>query len=360
MNDSYADKIKHLCELVEANGLPDSDREVLVKHLDQLDRPMNVAIFGTDCIRVASVVNFLVAKRILPTEGRPDLPIRLQYAETEIVQAKLNTGETKRYEWEEIPSVLDAARHVTIGAPLPALRKISIVQFVHAEMEELCVAARKSASATDLTFLCADRFGSEEERFWMSLPEKARDRGYLLAPASADVPSRAGQILAGVILADIEAATKLREAPGGLDRTAFKNAGGMDLVSTIRRELDWSEQAVFDAATVLIHRAINPKPGAKDAARRTARDENVTKPQVIEAREDPRDEAREERAAPEAEQEVRTSVAKASDETRVSSRPDADDRVAMKASEDSNGGAAIQLSRAPDTDTAPRVQNTAR
>lgn len=267
MNESYAEQIRELCKAIDIEGLSDADRELLKTQLDKLDRCMSLSVFGTDSRHVVSVVNFVLGEEVIPTEGQSGVPIQLQFAEQSGVLAKLNDGETKSVSHSELPAVLDDARHITIGAPLAALRKISIIQYANDDAEALHVAAANSTAVTDVTFLCATGFGEQEDRFWRSLPQSTRDTGYLIIPIGTKLSKRPSQVLAGVVSVEVDIASALREAPGDLDHDAFKACGGKDLLLTLRQELRMKDQAIFDAVSVIIQRGaayIEPQPDPRN------------------------------------------------------------------------------------------------
>ena len=243
------------------------DPKALVGAMDQFDRYLRIAIFGLDSAATANLVNFIVADYVLPSDSGLNVPVRFRFAKNYAVRAKTSDGDATQHEINELPRLLDEASSLTVGAPLEALRKLRILRHVAQDQAALEAVNKRNISSTDLTMLCSETFGEAEYQFWSSLPALAREKGYHILPASAEVPNRARKLLAGVIRIDIEAAMEIRKAPGGLDREAFAETGGMDLISAVRQELKWHESSIEEAAVALAHGAIDmPAPKAELAA----------------------------------------------------------------------------------------------
>ncbi|MEO0917661.1 MAG: hypothetical protein AAFY31_11880, partial [Pseudomonadota bacterium] len=237
----------------EPVSMADTSAEKLAAELEKLSRPLRIVVYGVDCTATANVVNLLVAERILPAEGGRNADIRLSFARHYAVHVNAMDGDATRYDIEDLPNLMEAKQSLAIGAPLEVLRKIVLLRHAAEDHELLEAAAARSARFTDLTFLCSDTFGDQEKSFWSGLPEKVREKGYHILPLDARLPRQVQGLVSGIIRVDAAEALLARETPNGLDRDAFIQSGGMDLISTIRQELKWHERGIEEAKVALTH-----------------------------------------------------------------------------------------------------------
>lgn len=238
----------------------------LAAEVEKLDRPLRIAVLGVDCRAIAKLVNLMLAERMLPVEDGQHAAVRLRFAPHNSLQTRDESGETLRHEFEELPRLIKESVSLTIGAPLEALKKVVVFCQAAKDADALQSAAARSVPFSDLTFLCSESFGEEEAAFWANLPESVRDRGYQFLPLNADATSKARRSVDNIIKIDTDAAMEARETDAGLDRTAFTESGGMQLISAIRQELKWHEKGIEEAKVALMHGVLDVRNLGAEAA----------------------------------------------------------------------------------------------
>lgn len=110
--------------------------------------------------------------------------VRLQYGDTVASEITLTTGEVRAMGGVPTTSSLsigEVAAETTIFAPLPALRKISLMQLGAVNnMSAQVKAMDRVAQDSDIVIWCTSRYTPVEHKMWVQMPEKVRDNAFVL------------------------------------------------------------------------------------------------------------------------------------------------------------------------------------
>lgn len=143
-----------------------------------------------------------------------------------------------------------------VGLDLPALKKMSVMVAADGDAAVLAKDVEDTLLASDITVFVGGDASEPLIDLWSELPDWLKDHSYLALSPETDAAPWTGiaDEFADVLTVDPELALAAKAAPGGVDKEAFKAAGGTTLVKAMKRELDVMPQAAMDAAEVLLAR----------------------------------------------------------------------------------------------------------
>ncbi|MDA9865170.1 hypothetical protein N9C96_00660 [bacterium] len=243
-------------QLIKEVDLSESDQALAERCLRQLEEPLRLTVFGTDAKHAISLVNLMVGQSLVS----PSIPhARILLGHDKVAHARLHFGDgtQKRVDEADFPSMFDDnPSKVRIFADLPVLKKLSILVAVDSDPETLCMDYDKALLAADIALWAGAVFSKPMERVWQSLPDKLRDHSYLVLSPRMDIASWKGiqEEFGEVLLVDPRRAQEAKKGRNGVDKAAFKDAGGTQIVRTIKKEIDAFMQSALDAGEVLLMR----------------------------------------------------------------------------------------------------------
>ena len=243
------------------DGLLDGNVAELARQcLDKLGNPLRVTILGAAVTEASALANFLIGQPILQANSERSL-VRMVHHGSERARVICRDNTQKTFRGMEVSQAFDSdPKMVEIGMDLPALGKMTVVRAASPSMRELRGAIKWIASSTDVVLWCTSLFGESEKALWGALPERLRDRGYLITKPGAITPEmRASESeFQGIIEIDARVASAARSSPKGLNKSAFRAAGGNVMIKALKREIELSERAASDAAYVILKRHVEP------------------------------------------------------------------------------------------------------
>ena len=230
-----------------------------------LDAPARIAVIGPPRVGKTGVMNLLAGRPIVPDALSLGV-VRLEYGEAlGGATVTLRDGTvTRTRTGKELTAM---ARHdpalTVIAAPLRALRRFSLTEVALPwDAEAGRRAMRWLAPQVDLVLWCTETAAAGERAAWAALPDRQRDGTILVrtrADRIEDDPNAALKELAGRIDDGVAQMLALSahdalasRSADGVDREAFRHAGGVALLGTVRRFLREREQGLADRASMLL------------------------------------------------------------------------------------------------------------
>jgi len=245
-----------LRKLIESVELSRADGQLAERCLRRLEQPLRLTVFGTSPAHAISLVNLMIGKPIVsPSISRAR--IQLLHSEKDYARVQLRDGSQKRIEGSNFSDLFeDRPSKVRICTDLPVLKKLSILVATEKNAKSLCADAEKTIPASDIALWAGNAFTSPMDEVWQNVPDRLRDHSYLvLSPEmESDTWAEVADEFAGVLQVDPIRAQEAKAAQGGIDKAAFKAAGGAGIVKTIKHELDVLVQSALDAGEVLLMR----------------------------------------------------------------------------------------------------------
>lgn len=245
-----------LRNLVECVELSQVDGVLAERCLRRLEHPLRLTVFGTNPAHAISLVNLMVGKPVV-TPSISRARVQLLHSKTDYARVQLRDGTQKRIEGSNFSDLFEERpSKVRICTDLPVLKKLSILVATEKSAKSLCADAEKTIPAADITLWAGDAFTSPMDEVWQNVPDRLRDHSYLvLSPEmESDTWVEVADEFAGVLQVDPIGAQEAKAAKGGIDKVAFKEAGGAGIVKTIKHELDVLVQSALDASEVLLMR----------------------------------------------------------------------------------------------------------
>lgn len=255
-----------LTDLLAAGRLPAAQiaqAETLVR---QLTQPVRLTVMGPPGSGKSTLVNLLIgASALAPVRNMPT--IELVWGDAACCICTLPDGSLRRMAAFDAATVASMSpSFVRIELPLPALRKISVMELaLPSEQAGVQRALAWAAGRTDIALWCTQRFGAGEQLVWSDTDEAMQDHAYLLL-TKADTLATAGtldatlaQLRAGadqfrhVLAISTTEAIAARRADGSIDRDQLTRSGGRALIAAIMRDIDVGRDAARDRAELMLH-----------------------------------------------------------------------------------------------------------
>lgn len=283
-NSVYETAVR-LRQLVETIEMSRMDGFLAERCLRRLEHPLRLTVFGTDPSHAISLVNLMVGKAIVPTTVSR-ARIQVVHSNTDYARVQLRDGTQDRIEGSDFSTLFeDRPFKVRICTDLPVLKKLSILIAAESNPKSLCSDIEKTMPAADITLWAGDALQSPMDEVWKNVPDRLRDHSYLVLSPEMESDSWADVAgdFANVFRVDPQRAQDAKAGANGVDKAAFKEAGGADIVKTIKHEIDVLIKSALDASEVLLMRYAD-QPDDNDAAEAPAK----TAPEA-EAVEEPQD-----------------------------------------------------------------------
>jgi hypothetical protein len=229
-----------------------------------LDTPTRISVFGLPGAGKTGVINLLAGATVVP-EMLSLGTIQISYGPEESTHPTLEDGET--LELDGLPDVMTmnglTPALTRITAPLPALKKISLMELGPAETASAqAKAIAWAAKRTEIGIWCTQSFSELEDSLWQTAPVQLRSHSIALltqcdqlgAERAAHVQNLqrrvAGEFtfVMGVSVKEAQAAT----GEGVVDKDLMRASGGMKLISTLLGEIEKGRQHTIDQVDVLL------------------------------------------------------------------------------------------------------------
>ena len=249
------------------NLFKDEQLETAQKMLARLDAPVRIGVFGGVGSGKSTLVNFLIGETILP--ARAGLPsIEVAHGDAIALEMTHENGKKSRFSGHDFdlaasyPSVLLRAE-----APLPALKRISVLELALPESsEDQKKAVRWAANRTDIVIWTTLYYTSAEHLLWQSMPEASKDHSFLIQTKADEIGDESSrnmsltdlrQLAEGEFSHLFQIATldaiSARNVNGGVDKQLLRSSGGIDVISAIMRQLDSGRQQLTDQALMFLY-----------------------------------------------------------------------------------------------------------
>jgi len=264
--------------------------------LDQVERPVRLAMFGLPGAGKSQVLNFLAGTDVLPKGA--NLPtLQLSYGDEAIANCTLPDGTTQSLPMGDMQAIA-ALRPVFVDAtmPLPALKKISILEVsAGASLREQQRAMSWASKRSDVALWCSKgAFGRDEQALWAQMPAALQDHAFLLMthddnPAVEDAyPGRVDRAVYAmqdqfrqVLPIGTKTAILARNPDGTVDKDMLRRSGGMALISAILRMVEAGQQGARDQADIFLRQiAFDPEAHAPAPVAPSAPQERPVEPPV--------------------------------------------------------------------------------
>lgn len=261
------DKAEALRRLLDSGTLPASLTATAETLLRQLTQPVRLTLLGAPQAGKSALANLLLASPVLAADLR--LPtVQIVWGDDPTCICTLSDGSTRRFDHVDMPAIAALTpAMVTLELPLPALRKISILELAApstaADMQR---ALHWAAGRTDIALWCSQRFGPAEQAIWSGAQDAMKDHAFLVLTKSdllgesraavlTEVQERVksgGDLFRHVLAVATHQAIAARRKDGNIDRDALTRSGGRALIAAILREVDSGRQAASDRADILL------------------------------------------------------------------------------------------------------------
>lgn len=261
------DGVSELRSAIAHAGLSEPLKKRAQAILEQIERPVRLALFGLPGSGKSQILNFLAGADVLPA----DLPLptlQLSYGDDALAECTLPDGTVQSLPMDDMQAI-SALKPAFIDArmPLPALKKISILEVrAGGSPTEQKRAMGWASKRSDVALWCTrGSFGRDEQSLWAQMPVNLQDHAFLIM-THADMPSveeaypnRAEQAMRTlqdhfrkVLPIGTQKAIAARNADGSVDKDALRSSGGMTLISSILRTVETGKQGARDQADVFL------------------------------------------------------------------------------------------------------------
>ena len=265
-----AETAERLRAALENNLLEATDVDLAKQCLSRLGGKVRVTVMGPRPDDATDLVNFLAGADLLPRK-KGTYPVRVEQGSRTSAIATYRDDSTRVFEAGTLAEAFDGSpRFVRVRSEQKALTRMSVVRASASSALGLRQMVQFGETVTDICLWITDGLSEQEINLCSELPERIQHHMFLvIAPGhegAEQIRARAEGLFAEVIELDPLAASAARAAPSGVDKVAFRAAGGTDMVRTIKREIDLINQAALDAAQVLLMRLPEAKTPPAAAA----------------------------------------------------------------------------------------------
>lgn len=272
--DLHSTQAETLHRLIRQGNLPAAVQATAQTLLRQLIQPVRLTLLGAPQSGKSTLANLLLAAPVMAPDLRMPT-VQIVWGEVAACTCTLSDGSTRRFDHADMTAIAALAPAlVMLEVPLPALRKISILELASpTTAPEMQRALNWAAGRTDIAIWCTQRFGAAEQAIWASAPEPMRQHAFAvltkadtlgdgLTGTLTDLRDRAkvDDLFRHVLPVATHAAIAARRADGSIDRDQLTRSGGRALIAAILREVDGGRQAASDRADILL-RQYPPQPG---------------------------------------------------------------------------------------------------
>lgn len=257
-----------IAHVLEADKLPETAQSIARALHERMETPVSVAIMGLPGTGRSQVFNLLAGSEIIPElPSGTSLPtIEFRHGETEKAELTLAGGEKVLRDDIDLAAIAaQAPAMVKMWADKPALKRITLLEVVAgADPAQQARAMIWAAKRANMAIWCTRDFGAAEQAVWAAAPDALKTDSILLRTHADLVREKdallrvlrynAGDGFDQVLAIDTPAALAARDADGGPDRKAFKQAGGQGLISTVLRMVERNRALLVDQVDLLLMR----------------------------------------------------------------------------------------------------------
>lgn len=252
---------------VQSSGsLPDDVNTAIEGLFETLASPVKVSLLGLPKSGKSQVLNLLVGDTVVPA-GYSLPTIRLTYGDTPRAVCVQIDGTEETFENFDIKEISELHPiFLTLELPLPALKKISVMEVTASDLEEdQARAIRWASKRTDLAIWCTTAYDEREQRLWANAPGPMQDHALMLI-THADTLKSDGTLQMTVdavrdmcgahVLQVLPIATPdalaARSPDGKVNKDKLRASGGIALVSAILKQVDLGMQSAADHIDFLL------------------------------------------------------------------------------------------------------------
>lgn len=267
-NQSLGNRVQGELEQAVASGLlPDPVQEKAEKLLARLQQPVRLALMGMPESGKSTLMNLLVGSDVMQ-EGVRLPTLQLSYGDAEQAVCTLPDGSKTTFESVDPAAIAGLSPvFVELQMPLPALRKISVLEVV-APHDQNAVhrASQWAAKRSDVALWCTRGFVEDEQAIWAPMPDIIKDHAFcmitfadmlkangLLETAIGAVSANAKDEFNQVLPIGTKQAISARRADGTVDKDMMRESGGLALISAVLKQVDQGRQSAVDMADILLH-----------------------------------------------------------------------------------------------------------
>ena len=272
----HRDGASDLRNVIAQDGLSDALKARAQSLLDQIERPVRLAIFGLPGSGKSQVMNFLAGADVLPKGAR--LPtLQLSYGAEAVAHCTLPDGSKRTLPMADMDAITTLSPvFIDATMPLPALKKISILEVnAGADKEGQRRAMAWAAKRSDMALWCTKAaFGRDEQAIWAQIPDALQDHAFLLMthadsevveeahPGRLDhVRSVAQDHFQKVLPIGTQTAISARNPDGSVDKEMLRSSGGMAVISGILRAVESGRQIARDQVDIFMRQIeVTPQP----------------------------------------------------------------------------------------------------
>ena len=287
--------LRQLDWLIKSEDVPARDANQAAKVFAALTEPKRVTIMGPPNSGRLDLMSILAGTRLVPADLNLGT-IRVTYGEAAQTQITLSDGQVLPFKGLPTAEMIPSQGGVTqtaVHAPLPALRKISLMRLAEAnDLEGQINAMTWAANQSDTVIWCTARYGKIESKMWAHMPDQMRDNAFALLTtleghggnlkaANADVVARTGDDFAYAMAANLKAALSAQVSTP-VDTKAMRASGITKLISTLLREIEQGRDNASALAEILVARYEVPDDVPALATEAAPEAAEVKEPPVVE------------------------------------------------------------------------------
>ena len=266
-NQSLAKRVQEdLMRAVQSGLLPDSAHAQAEKLLERLEQPVRLAVLGMPGSGKSTLLNLLVGDEVIPDGVR--LPtLHLSYGAEEQAICTLPDGSKKTFPTANAQAISALSPvYVEMTLPLPALKKISVLEVVAPDdPNAIHRASQWAAKRSDVALWCTGGFSETEQRIWGQMPDEIKDHAFLMITkmellqsqgifdeVRAAVQSTATGEFNKILPIGTVKAINARQPDGSVDKNMMRESGGLALISAVLKQVEQGQRSTVDMADVLL------------------------------------------------------------------------------------------------------------
>lgn len=242
--------------------------EAAERLIERLERPARVALLGLPGAGKSAVLNLLAGDTVIDESLRLPTILVQRGAENQMI-CTLPDGTTTVLPGCDLEQIVPLGPAlVTIELPLPALSVISLLEVSAGPADgDQRRAATWASKRADIVVWCSTSFVPKEQKVWESLPDAIKDNGFLLL-SKTDLMGGREAVSAMVERLEVRTGGEFRQilpisalvartamqAPGGIDRSMFRDSGASAVIMAIKSRVELARQADTGMAELLLAR----------------------------------------------------------------------------------------------------------